>query len=379
MKLEGARLSGPDIAISLLAILRDRLALPDLEYDEAPETLADGVTARAYAFRLALASGSTNGGRLVCRVFQNNFGTGDQTFVETTLHNALADNGFNAPRVLASGDETSALEAPFIVMERVEGQNAFTPLLIGLGLGILALLFGNWLPLVLFLLVYWLIMTRTLLRLHAVPGDNIIEAFERSSVGHERLSIETLLQDFERLAEADEFAPLRPLVIWLTENRPAPAESPVVCHGDFWFGNVMVSFRNRSVALLDWTEACIGCPEVDLGWMANQHFSRLPRENPRSETLYALLSELIRPLNWLLLGANCIAYRLLRSVDPDRLRYFRVFAAMRALAAVTAERAAFEASGSSSPPAIVQAWGSPRTISLIVRKVHALTGLQLAL
>ena len=200
-----------------------------------------------------------------------------------------------------------------------------------------------------------------------------------SCIARERLSVAAHIRDFQRQVEAEEFASLRPLVRWLADNEPPPAEAPVVCHGDFWFGNLMISFRRRSVTLLDWTQACIGHPEVDLGWMANQHFSRLPLDGPINETMYALASELIRPWAWMLLGANRLAYRFVRPVDRERLRYFRVFAALRVLAAVTAERASYEASGGSVPPAILLSWGSARTVSLLKRKVRALTGVQLAL
>ena len=59
----------------------------------------------------------------------------------------MKGDGFGVPRVLASGDEKSALGKPFMVMERVEGQNAFGPLLLAISLGTLALPFGYWLPL----------------------------------------------------------------------------------------------------------------------------------------------------------------------------------------------------------------------------------------
>lgn len=39
----------------------------------------------------------------------------------------------------------------------------------------------------------------------------------------------------------------------------------VLCHGDLWFGNVLVDEASRSVvAVLDWTSATIGDPAVDL-------------------------------------------------------------------------------------------------------------------
>jgi aminoglycoside phosphotransferase (APT) family kinase protein len=51
---------------------------------------------------------------------------------------------------------------------------------------------------------------------------------------------------------------------WLHDHRPAPL-APVVCHGDFRIGNVVVSDRGLEY-LLDWEFAHIGDPREDVAW-----------------------------------------------------------------------------------------------------------------
>jgi aminoglycoside phosphotransferase (APT) family kinase protein len=51
---------------------------------------------------------------------------------------------------------------------------------------------------------------------------------------------------------------------WLRDNRPEPLP-PVVCHGDFRLGNVVVSERGLEY-LLDWEFAHAGDPREDVAW-----------------------------------------------------------------------------------------------------------------
>jgi aminoglycoside phosphotransferase (APT) family kinase protein len=53
---------------------------------------------------------------------------------------------------------------------------------------------------------------------------------------------------------------------WLDEHRPAPLGPPVVVHGDFRLGNVIVD-ANGMAASIDWELAHIGDRGEDLGWL----------------------------------------------------------------------------------------------------------------
>nr|WP_232822469.1 phosphotransferase family protein [Thermus sediminis] len=51
---------------------------------------------------------------------------------------------------------------------------------------------------------------------------------------------------------------------WLSQNPPSP-RSPVLVHGDFRIGNLLVS-REELLAVLDWEFAHLGDPREDLAW-----------------------------------------------------------------------------------------------------------------
>ncbi len=50
---------------------------------------------------------------------------------------------------------------------------------------------------------------------------------------------------------------------WARSSEVLHGRTPVVCHGDAWFGNMLVS-SGRLSALLDWEDACVADPVLDL-------------------------------------------------------------------------------------------------------------------
>lgn len=54
-------------------------------------------------------------------------------------------------------------------------------------------------------------------------------------------------------------------MVWLRENLPPPVP-PVLVHGDFRLGNIMVDGEGLA-AVLDWELAHLGDPREDIGWM----------------------------------------------------------------------------------------------------------------
>lgn len=55
-------------------------------------------------------------------------------------------------------------------------------------------------------------------------------------------------------------------VRWLDANRPPPPARPVVVHGDFRLGNLVVDPDGGLAAVLDWELAHLGDPAEDLAW-----------------------------------------------------------------------------------------------------------------
>lgn len=54
---------------------------------------------------------------------------------------------------------------------------------------------------------------------------------------------------------------------WLEERAPPPLDRPVLVHGDFRNGNLMISPEAGLVGVLDWELAHLGDPAEDLGWI----------------------------------------------------------------------------------------------------------------
>jgi hypothetical protein len=260
-----------------------------------------------------------------------------------------------------------------MVMQRAPGRNAFPLLVLALiATCVVALATDSLVPLLLLFALYWAGMVGLLVRLHTVPARAVEERLVRAGLDRDRLAYSSLLGWLEERVENEPACePLHALVDWLRTNAPPRAEPPSVCHGDFWFGNLIVS--PRGVTLLDWTQACLAQPELDLGWISIQHYSRLAL--PLPEWALGLSAALLRPFAWLLMGATRWCYRLVRPVDPERVRYFGVFSAGRVLAHVTSLRAREDGSDA----AMLSAWGSAATLRLLRRRVRRTTGIDLEL
>jgi aminoglycoside phosphotransferase len=365
-----ARPDATTIAEPLLRTLRRHLACPRLEYASRPQVLADGVTARAFELRLAGAPPAISG-PLVCRVLCDGgeARTGDPLLAESALHNALAAAGFPVPRVFATGTGDDELGAPFMLMERVAGRPAFGVFLGALAasiplaaLGIGAAPFGV-------CLAGWGGMALLLRRLHKIDGGAVAATLARAGAPMERLGPDAALVELDQLIRAASAKGLEPALDWLREHRPPLSGAPTVCHGDYWYGNVIVSARG--VHLLDWTQAGLAHRELDLGWMSLQHYSRLPMAVP--DPLFDWLWLPVRPLTWLFMAPIRWIYRLGGGVDPDRLAYYTALCATRLLANGAKLEREWRGRGGSRP-AELSAWGSPHTRALLARRLRRTCG-----
>jgi len=98
-------------------------------------------------------------------------------------------------------------------------------------------------------------LAEELAKVHAIPRERVPFLGERD-----------VLERFE--SELDSVGEPHPAIElglrWLDDHRPEPLE-PVVSHGDFRLGNVVVSERGLEY-LLDWEFAHVGDPREDLAW-----------------------------------------------------------------------------------------------------------------
>lgn len=111
---------------------------------------------------------------------------------------------------------------------------------------------------------------------------------------------------------------------WLIRHAPAPV-APALCHGDFRTGNFLADRRGLT-ALLDWEFAGWSDPDEDLGWfcLGYWRFGAYGLEAggiARRDALY-----------------RCYAAAAGRAVDPPRVRWWEVMAALRWLVVALRQR-----------------------------------------
>ncbi len=320
-----------EIARALVAHLRRVLGEPSLGLAEAPAPLGGGFDTEIHAFRLQGAPPAW-AGALVLRVLRAHHDPG-RVLREEATQNALADLGYPAPRVLLATRDPTPLGAAFLVMERRPGR----PLVerpLGMG-GVLL---------------------EAQLRLHSFDPTSFARALGEAA------TFDGYLDALERRLSAAGLAGLAPLLTWLG-RRPRPEAPPVICHGDLHPQNVLVDADGVS-GVVDWPNAILADPAFDVA------STRL--------ILRFVPAELVstsRPLRWLAhAGQPLLAYRYLagyrrrRPIPRERLAYYEVAAAMRAL--VRAGESRCRAPGASPPSALDR---SPYAARLLAH-VRALTG-----
>jgi aminoglycoside phosphotransferase (APT) family kinase protein len=163
---------------------------------------------------------------------------------EAALLRAAADGGVPVAPVVASSDDPSIIGAPFLVMERVEGETIARKILRDPE----------------FERARSLVVAQAaaaLARIHAVPTDVASHLRADDPV----TQLRGLLDLMGEPHPAFELA-----FRWLADHRP-PADQTrsTVVHGDFRLGNLIVG-PDGLVAVLDWELAHLGDPMEDLGW-----------------------------------------------------------------------------------------------------------------
>ncbi len=168
--------------------------------------------------------------------------TGLRLTLEAELMRAARRAGVPSPEVIAAGTaEDGPLGADFVVMERVDGETIPRRVLRDPALaGVRPRLAAE--------------CGRILAAVHRMPP---VPGLERDG-GLDRWR--------ELLDAAGEPHPVLEFALrWLERNRP-PANPPVLVHGDFRNGNLIIG-PDGVRAVLDWELAHVGDPLEDLGWL----------------------------------------------------------------------------------------------------------------
>jgi aminoglycoside phosphotransferase (APT) family kinase protein len=231
---------------SLLQVLHDATAIPDLAYAKPPRPLTGGFWAELLAFSLETPPPGWPS-ELVARLMPD----AGQARKETIIQAAVALSGFATPAVRASGGPDSGLGRAYMVMDRAPG----APLLSGLtGLGAVTSAVGALRRIPDLLAV-------SMANLHALDIRQIRD--QLSTVSEVPVTMTGMLTALRETADNYERADLAAAAQWLLDHPPAPTPE-VLCHGDLHPFNLLVG--DHRVTVLDWTAALIAPRTYDVAF-----------------------------------------------------------------------------------------------------------------
>jgi aminoglycoside phosphotransferase (APT) family kinase protein len=268
--------------------------------------MGGGYDTSIWTFRLHGAAGRWTG-PLILRLL-NPAHDPQRALRERAIQNAVADQGYPAPRVLWASADRAPLGAGFLVMERARGRPLLDDRLRGVGAALAA----------------------AQARLHALDAEPLLRALDEegraASGGFDRAAVgfDALLESLDRVAGSG-LDGLVPGVRWLRRHRPV-AGSWSICHGDFHPQNLLAE-GGRVTAVLDWPNAVVAAPEYDVA--ATLVILRLVPVSILP--VPAAARPLVAALRALMTTRYVAGYRRARGIDPDQLPYYEAAACMRGL------------------------------------------------
>jgi len=172
----------------------------------------------------------------------------------------------------------------------------------------------------------------------AAVGVHTLSASEVSgieSVPNEEV-VDRELNRWEQLYRETKFAPepaLEEALRWFRANKPTIPETTVI-HGDFRIGNMIIN-DGQLTGLLDWELSRCGDPMFDLGYASTRYFAgKLHKPIERPELACALLER-----DWFY---DEYEARAGRTVDSERIMYWRAIGAFAMLAMAMNRASKFE-------------------------------------
>lgn len=306
----------PPLSGNLARFIRDKTSAEELVGAQISE-MTGGAVLRHYRLDLVLRGGRFAGVQswVLRSDGATSLGIGLTRAREFALMRALFNAGLKVAEPLFMCCDADVLGAPFFVMRRLEGEAA--------GEAVTALGENRMLAVEL---------GRELARLHRLdpgPGLRILGRPPADAAAARIRALRRHLDDEGAPHPVAEWA-LR----WLERHKPAPA-APTLCHGDFRTGNYLVAAGALS-GVLDWDFAQWSDPDEDIGWFCSKHwrFAALEREAggiaPRAcfYTAYESLAG--------------------RAIDPERVHYWEVMAALRWLVIALKQRDRYLRQGESA-------------------------------
>jgi aminoglycoside phosphotransferase (APT) family kinase protein len=174
--------------------------------------------------------------------------------LEFAAYRSVAGRGIPAPVALALVSDCSVLDAPFFVMERIDGGAAASPF--GSDpYGAHAAAIGRQ--------FFTHLGTIAAIDPAGTPLSKVVDAPSLDACWRRELDY------WEGVIDADELEPqpiARAAIRKLRRKPPPPAQRLSIVHGDYRSGNFLHDGAGRMLAILDWEMAHIGDPHEDLAW-----------------------------------------------------------------------------------------------------------------
>lgn len=296
----------------LLAVIAARSGCGGLEFARRPESLAGGYWARISAFSLANPPRGF-AGELILRCMPSS----PRTRVEIAVHAAAAELGFPTPRVRASGSADEALGRTFLIMDRARGAT-FAELRGSRE----RLRRARALP---------RLLADAQARLHSLPLEPVLERLARHGLTLVDLSATELIERLAAQIRAIGSNELTRALDWLARTRPRERRL-ALCHCDVHPNNLLVDERSDWI-LIDWTNARIAEPELDVAFCA-ELLELAPVDVPRAlrAPVRLALRRAARQLRR--------AYAAQAELDPARVTWYQALYRLQLLVRVEAARAA---------------------------------------
>lgn len=323
----------------LLAYLRNRFGAA-VEYVSEPARLTGGFDTVTMAFRVS--GGPAEFDRdLILRILPQTASV-IRLRREAVTHAALVGAGFPAPKVLLIEEAPDAFGNPFLIMERLAGENMWSSAVGPRGRKLRLLSMPQRLA-------------EAHARLHRIEGAVLTRAAVRAGLDPAMLTVAGEVQRIRIRIENARLEGLLHGVSWLQRNVRRPLEPEVVCHGDFHPLNLMVQ-GDRLTGVIDWPQAIVAEPAYDVAAtrvllsFADAGLTGLSRR----------LFDIVRHYP---VARYLDAYRRLRPLQDANMLYFE---ALRVLSALT--YAGEHPAGPRNP------WRKPHTLAALYRHFEMVSG-----
>jgi aminoglycoside phosphotransferase (APT) family kinase protein len=307
----------------LLDWLRAETGARGLELAESLTPISGGFDTRIFGFRLKGAPPGLDG-PLILRVLDP-ASEPARAIRERAIQNAVAAQGYPAPRAPLGSADPAILGGGFLIMERLPG----TPLIGSRRPGMVS------------------VLARSQRALHTLDPQPLLAEVERAAPGSAALlAPDGFLARLESRVVRGPLLGLVPALGWLRAHRPTRVGPPVICHGDFHPLNVLVEGGRGVSGVLDWTNTLVADRAYDVA------STRVILRNIPMDVL-----QVPRSRRWLVVAARLIlARRYMRAMRRaggfarPTLRYYEALACMRQLVRVAENRAAVARNGTALNP-----------------------------